>query len=59
MLSERDVIDHLVSKHDPEAIILVGSRSDGRARAGSDWDLYVLLPPCPRSRSATRTSIVS
>ncbi len=45
MPSERDVIDHLVAKHDPEAIILVGSRSDGQARAGSDWDLYILLPP--------------
>ena len=47
MPSERDVIDHLVAKHDPEAIILVGSRPDGQARPGSDWDLYVLLPPDP------------
>jgi hypothetical protein len=45
MPSERQVVDHIVAKHDPEAVILVGSRADGRARRGSDWDLYVLLPP--------------
>ena len=45
MPGERDVIHHLVAKHDPEAVILVGSRADDQARPGSDWDLYVLLPP--------------
>jgi hypothetical protein len=45
--SERDVVAYLVEEHRPEAILLVGSRADGTARAGSDWDLYVLLPPAP------------
>ncbi len=48
------MIDHLVAKHDPEGIILVGSRSDGQARAGSDWDLYILLPPNSSDSSDSR-----
>ena len=37
----------LVDRYAPEAIILVGSRADGAARPGSDWDLYVLLVESP------------
>jgi predicted nucleotidyltransferase len=29
------------------AIVLVGSRADGRARPGSDWDLHVILRDGP------------
>ncbi len=47
MPSEREVLDHLVAKHDPQAVILVGSRVDDRARPGSDWDLYVVLGAHP------------
>lgn len=45
MPTEQEVINHLVSKYQPEAIVIVGSRADGHARPGSDWDLYVLLSP--------------
>ena len=44
-VSEREIVSHLVARHRPAAIVLVGSRADGAARPGSDWDLYVLLPP--------------
>jgi hypothetical protein len=43
MLSEAEVLEHLRRKYAPAAVILVGSRADGRARPGSDWDLYLLL----------------
>jgi hypothetical protein len=49
--TEREIVAHLVGSYAPEAIVLVGSRADGCARPGSDWDLYVLLPP---DRSAPR-----
>lgn len=45
--SEQEIVRHLVSRYHPEAIIAVGSRADGRARPGSDWDLYLLLAPDP------------
>jgi hypothetical protein len=45
--SEDDIVRHLISKHRPQAIIAVGSRADGLARPGSDWDLYLLLSPDP------------
>jgi hypothetical protein len=41
--SERDVLEHLVARFSPAAVILVGSRADGVSRSRSDWDLYVLL----------------
>jgi hypothetical protein len=51
MATEHEVVRHLAAQYAPEAIVLVGSRADGCARPGSDWDLYVLLPP---DRSAPR-----
>ena len=45
MPTESEVIQYLVAKHHPEAVILVGSRADGQERPGSDWDLYLLLEP--------------
>jgi hypothetical protein len=41
--TESAVVAHLRRKYDPAAIVLVGSRADGQARSGSDWDLYVIL----------------
>jgi hypothetical protein len=38
---------HLRERHGAQAILLVGSRADGRARPGSDWDLYVLVADGP------------
>jgi len=43
-VNEREIVSHLVTRHRPAAIVLVGSRADGAARPGSDWDLYLLLP---------------
>ncbi|MGH7292909.1 MAG: nucleotidyltransferase domain-containing protein, partial [Myxococcota bacterium] len=45
MASEREIVEFLIARHDPAAIILVGSRADGLARPGCDWDLYVLVRP--------------
>jgi hypothetical protein len=42
MATERDIVAFLQERHRPAAIIVVGSRADGVARPGSDWDLYVL-----------------
>ena len=39
---EQRIVDYLRDQYEPEGIILVGSRADGVARDGSDWDLYVL-----------------
>lgn len=44
MSGESEIIAFLIERHEPEAIILVGSRADGAERPGSDWDLYLLLP---------------
>lgn len=38
---EKKIIDHLVSKYGPKAIILHGSRVEGKNRPNSDWDLLV------------------
>src|SRR5262245_26918481 len=43
-MDERRLVEHLVARHAAAAVIVVGSRADGRARPGSDWDLYVLRP---------------
>src|SRR5262245_9312752 len=43
-VTESEIVAHLVARHRPAAIVVVGSRADGVARPGSDWDLYVLLP---------------
>ena len=51
MASEDEITRYLIEKHDPKAIILVGSRVDGFSRPGSDWDLYVLISdPVAQSR---------
>jgi hypothetical protein len=40
---EARIVAHLRERHRARAILLVGSRADGVARPGSDWDLYVLV----------------
>lgn len=40
----RPLVDSLVKRYDPEEIWLFGSRAEGRARPGSDWDLLIVLP---------------
>ncbi len=42
--SIRGVLDRIVEAFQPEEIWLFGSRAEGRAHAGSDWDLLVVLP---------------
>ncbi len=39
----RTVLDRLVAAFHPEEVWLFGSRAEGRARPGSDWDLLVVL----------------
>lgn len=40
----RPVLKRLVDSLHPEEIWLFGSRAEGRARTGSDWDLLVVMP---------------
>jgi uncharacterized protein len=40
----RTILERLVKKLRPEEIWLFGSRAEGRAHAGSDWDLLVVVP---------------
>lgn len=40
----KPVLERLVKKMSPEEIWLFGSRAEGRAHAGSDWDLLVVMP---------------
>jgi len=40
----RPVIDHLVALLHPEEVWLFGSRAEGRARPGSDYDLLAVMP---------------
>ncbi|MEK7470197.1 MAG: nucleotidyltransferase domain-containing protein [Planctomycetota bacterium] len=40
----RSVLEALVEKMRPEEIWLFGSRAEGRAHEGSDWDLLVVVP---------------
>jgi predicted nucleotidyltransferase len=47
---EAEVLAHLRGRYAPAAVLLVGSRADGSARPGSDWDLYVLLHGEPAGR---------
>lgn len=39
----RELLDRLVAQWQPEEIILFGSRARGEARAGSDYDLLVVV----------------
>lgn len=43
MLTEEKLIEYLVAKYDPLAIILHGSRASGINRLHSDWDLVLLV----------------
>jgi hypothetical protein len=47
MASEREIVAFLRERHRPAAIVVVGSRADGLARPGCDWDLYLLLEGRP------------
>lgn len=38
------LVDRVVDRMHPEAIWLIGSRAEGRARPGSDYDLLVVMP---------------
>jgi hypothetical protein len=52
MSIEDEIVAFVRERHAPEAIIVVGSRADGAARTGCDWDLYALcarLPGDPKS----------
>lgn len=40
---ETKIIDHLIAKYRPKAIILHGSRVEGLNRPNSDWDLLVIV----------------
>lgn len=43
MLTEEKLIEYLVTKYNPLAIILHGSRASGTNRQHSDWDLVLLV----------------
>ena len=43
MLTEEKLVEYLVAKYDPLAIILHGSRASGTNRPHSDWDLVLLV----------------
>lgn len=43
MNMEKEITEYLVSKYEPEAIILHGSRARGANREDSDWDTYVFV----------------
>ena len=38
------LLDRIVSEFRPLQIVLFGSRARGSAHAGSDWDLFVIVP---------------
>jgi len=38
------LVDRVVDRMHPEAIWLIGSRAEGRARLDSDYDLLVVMP---------------
>jgi predicted nucleotidyltransferase len=40
----RRLLDRIVAEWSPNQIWLFGSRARGEARAGSDWDLFVVVP---------------
>jgi len=55
---ERDIARYLRDELAADAAIIVGSRADGTARPGSDWDCYVLIddgsgPRGPRAEPRT------
>ncbi|MGZ3775842.1 MAG: nucleotidyltransferase domain-containing protein, partial [Pseudobdellovibrionaceae bacterium] len=39
---KQKIVDHLVVKYHPKAIILHGSRVEGLNRPNSDWDILVI-----------------
>ena len=41
-ITEKDVLDHVQSKFNPDVILLGGSRAQGSSRLNSDWDLYLV-----------------
>ena len=40
----RGLLDRIIGELEPIVIRLFGSRARGSARAGSDWDLFVVVP---------------
>ena len=40
---QEKIVDHLIKKYNPEAIIFHGSRAREAEREDSDWDLYVFV----------------
>jgi uncharacterized protein len=47
------MVDRIVSRFDPERVILFGSHAKGTNRSGSDIDLLVVLPETDNRRQAT------
>lgn len=48
---EKMIIDHLVAKYRPQAVILHGSRVQGFNRPNSDWDILVIAPSDVQGRT--------
>lgn len=43
--TEEELVDFLINKYQPLAILLHGSRATGRARQHSDWDIAIVKGP--------------
>ncbi|MBI2086656.1 MAG: nucleotidyltransferase domain-containing protein [Candidatus Zambryskibacteria bacterium] len=41
---EGKIIKYIKTEHDPEVILLAGSRAKGKETSGSDWDIFLLGP---------------
>lgn len=39
---EQEVVDFLIERYGPKAILLFGSRADGTSKESSDWDIFVI-----------------
>tara|TARA_B100000508_G_scaffold60333_2_gene47517 strand:+ start:63380 stop:64018 length:639 start_codon:yes stop_codon:yes gene_type:complete len=46
-MNKEKIIQHIKETHNPQAIILHGSRAIGKERGNSDWDLYLLYTDTP------------
>lgn len=43
MDTEKSIVDRLVDRYNPKAIILYGSRAQGKGRPKSDWDIALIF----------------